>query len=75
MRGRSPALAQVRAQDTTSVILGVAARGGASLQAAWTFVRTCGCSRMHLLLLKQGSNCSPALAWGCTQEHCCDDVE
>ena len=33
---------QVRAQDTPLVILRVAQRGGASLQAAWTFLRTCG---------------------------------
>ena len=32
---------EVRAQDTPSVILGVAQRGGASLQAAWAFLRTC----------------------------------
>ncbi len=32
---------QVRAQDTPSVILAVAARGGASLQAAWAFLRMC----------------------------------
>jgi hypothetical protein len=30
----------VRAQDTPSVILGVAHRGGPSLQAAWAFLRT-----------------------------------
>lgn len=31
---------EVRAQDTPSLILGVAQRGGASLQAAWSFLRT-----------------------------------
>lgn len=30
----------VRAQDTPTVILGVASRGGKSLQAAWAFLRT-----------------------------------
>ena len=39
---------QVRAQDTPLVILRVAQRGGASLQAAWTFLRMCGISATYL---------------------------
>jgi hypothetical protein len=67
MEGGVPALnagglccmcAQVRAQDTTSVILGVAQRGGASLQAAWTFLRTCAAAARFLLLLTSKAGCS-----------------
>ena len=32
---------EVRAQDTPALILGVAHRGGPSLQAAWAFLRMC----------------------------------